>query len=279
MRRLASLPLYLGILLSSRSVFASPVRTVYSSQAQGINSSIIQLKVGPGYGMNINLPKGETVTKAVIDDKSRIGISSDGNLCPWTNQQTNQQQNCIEKQVAMLHLHQIKLINFPNMLHSPDGGTLLTVRVQGASGEKTYLFKVIPIPGLSEFVSLDIKLDDEKPIPLFPVIPRRQSSLQMHSTTPIVKQYDQAPDSNIQRSTVSSPLPDGLTHFQKRDSIPHSSGLSDHNKIATFSDSSDDANAAAFGLRVAPAKRSDQALFLLVEQGSGCYLSAAARRK
>jgi hypothetical protein len=51
----------------------------------------------------------EKLPKAFIDDMSSIGISSDGNLCPWSNQEANQQQpDCRSVEPGMLHLHQIK---------------------------------------------------------------------------------------------------------------------------------------------------------------------------
>ncbi len=174
------LPLALGFLLPVSPAEASPVRIVYSSQAQGVNSSLIQLKLGPGSGINISLPQGETIKKVWLDDLSQIGLSFDGNLCQWTPQQPQQQQQegCSDEDAAMVHLHQIKWINFRHITHSPDGGTLLTVRAQGVSGRKTYLFKIVPIAGLSEFSNLDILSDSSRPPQLL------SDTWSRHSSTP-----------------------------------------------------------------------------------------------
>ena len=179
------LPLALGLMLPVSPAEADPVRIVYSSQAQGVNSSLIQLKLGPGSGINISLPQGETIKKVWLDDLSQIGLSFDGNLCQWTPQQPQQQQQegCSDEDAAMVHLHRIKWINFRNITHSPDGGTLLTVRAQGVSGRKTYLFKIVPIAGLSEFSNLDILSDSSKPPQLL------SDTWSRHLSTPTPLEY------------------------------------------------------------------------------------------
>ena len=240
------LPLTFGLLLPCRSVLASPVRIVYSSQAEGINSPIIRLRVGPGSGVNITLPDGETTKKAFIDDMSSIGISSDGNLCPWSNQENQQQTECKSEEPSLLHLHQINRINFRYLPHSADGGTLLTVRAHGVNSRgKTYLFQIVPVPGLSEFSNLKIVSDSEKPSPLFPPHPANASprptanntQQSLAPTQPTLNQTDQSEDSELRSTTADSTNVTADTY------------LTTSTKATT--QPSEDANALAFGLLAA----------------------------
>ncbi len=248
------LPLALGFLFPVSPAFASPVRIIYSSQAQGVNSPLIQLKLGLGSGMNISLPKGEIIKKAWLDDMSRIGLSSDGNLCQWTAQQ---QQECKDEDASMLHMRQIKWIGFRNTTYSPDGSTLLTVRAQGVEGQKTYLFKIVPTGGLSEFSNLDILSDSEKP-------PRLLSNT---SPRPLTQPSspDISPDQPNSPNPVSNPsvLP---LHPLNKDAELQSS-TPDHNNVApsdltpsalSLRQSIDQATTLAFGLLAAIQSREIQ---------------------
>jgi len=263
-RKALIVPLTLGFLIPCRSVLASPVRAVYSSQARGVNSPLIQLRVGRGGGMNITFPEGENIKRVVLDDQSRIGLSFDGNLCQWTNQQ---QPDCKPEEAGWIHLRQLNQINFPNMPHSPDGGTLLTVRVQGINGRKTYLFQVIPVAGISEFANLDILPDSEKPVSLLPA--------------PLPRQIPQSPTNTTQQSFIapSDPIANTSsesTHPQLKESELDSNPVSNNTNTNTDSylatstkspaQSVDDAKALAFGLIAAVQKGEIKPSTILWEQ-------------
>lgn len=167
MRFLASLTFTLSLLLSTTSVYASPVCTVFSKQAQGESGSIITLKIGPGYGLNINfIPTKETIKKAWLDDISRIGLSFDGNLCQWS---ANQQESCKEEITTVIHSRLIDTLPVPTP-HSYDRGTLLSVITDGLSGRKLYHFRLIPVSTSPECMALTIKPDSERYTPALPPI-------------------------------------------------------------------------------------------------------------
>jgi hypothetical protein len=51
---------------------ASPVRSIFASQAEGKSGQLTTIVLWPGYGTNLNLiPTGEVVKKAWLDDPSR----------------------------------------------------------------------------------------------------------------------------------------------------------------------------------------------------------------
>ena len=152
-----------SLLFPSSPSFALGVRTVFASEAMGTNGSIISLKVYPGYGLNINfIPTGEVIKKAWIDDPGRIALSFDGCLSSHSG------QNCTSSGATVVHLRQIKPINFPHLPSSPSGGTLLTLIAEGTNGRKLYQFRILPASGEPEYTALTIRPDSERPQPVLP---------------------------------------------------------------------------------------------------------------
>lgn len=207
MKHLVLLPLVLG-LISTPSANALSARTISAEQAQGTAGSIVTLEVAPGYGLNINLiPTGEVVKKAWLDDPSRIVLSFDGNLC----QQTSDSE-CNNEGATVIHLRQIKPIDFPNLPRSPGGGTLLTLITEGGSeGRKIYQFKVVPTSGQPKYTVLSISPEVEQPTQVIPPAPPRRSLPIVQAPEPTVTTTWQAQtpttgsQSNSAPSVVSLP--------------------------------------------------------------------------
>ncbi len=155
-----------SLLFPSSPALALGIRTVFASEAMGANGSIISLKVYPGYGLNLNfIPTGEVIKKAWIDDPGRIALSFDGCLSSHSG------QNCTSSGATVVHLRQIKPINFPHLPSSPSGGTLLTLIAEGTNGRKLYQFRILPASGEPEYTALTIIPDSERPQPLLPTRP------------------------------------------------------------------------------------------------------------
>ena len=166
-----SVALTLSLCLSfPTSAGASSVLTIFAATANGTNGAIVTLEVAPGLGLNLNLiSTGEVVKKAWIDDPSRITLSFDGNLCqPMSD---NQPASCSDEGGAtVVHLRQIKPIDFPALPRSKSGVTLLTLVAEGETGRKLYQFKVAPIAGEPKYTTVTIVPNPEK---LTPVAPAR----------------------------------------------------------------------------------------------------------
>jgi hypothetical protein len=127
--------------------------------------------VSPGYGANINVaPTGVTIKRAWLDDPTRLTISFDGSLCPsgagGKIQQSQQQQvDCTNAGAVIVHLKQIRRVNFPNLLSS-DSGTLLSLVADGSDGRKLYQFRVIPTEQEAPYTTVMIKPETERKQPL-----------------------------------------------------------------------------------------------------------------
>jgi hypothetical protein len=178
----------------SGQALAIPARVVYSQDAQNLNSVGVELKVWSGYGLTINfIPTGEVIKDVWIGDPSRIGFTSNGNLCPKVDS-NNSDAECIQSVATVLFLRQIKPISIPNMTNSSDGSTQITVITNGDSGQKQYQFKLTPATGKPAYTSLVIKPDSEKPAPLLlaqnqlPNITTKQSSAPEQTATPTTNQ-------------------------------------------------------------------------------------------
>ena len=167
-----SVALTLSLCLSfPTSAGASSVLTIFAATANGTNGAIVTLEVAPGLGLNLNLiSTGEVVKKAWIDDPSRITLSFDGNLCqPMSD---NQSASCSDEAGAtVVHLRQIKPIDFPALPRSKSGVTLLTLVAEGETGRKLYQFKVVPISGEPKYTTVTIVPNPEKLTPVAPVAP------------------------------------------------------------------------------------------------------------
>ncbi len=201
MKHLVLLPLVLG-LISTPSALALSARTISAEQAQGTTGSIVTLEVAPGYGLNINLiPTGEILKKAWIDDPSRIVLSFDGNLC-----QQSDNSECNNEGATVIHLRQIKPIDFPNLPRSPGGGTLLTLITEGGSeGRKIYQFKVVPTSGQPKYTVLSISPEVEQPTQVIPPAPPRRSLPIVQAPEPTVTTTWQAQTPAIVSRPSSAP--------------------------------------------------------------------------
>ncbi len=159
-----ALLLSISVTLVPFSALALSARTVSIEEAQGTRGSIITLEVAPGYGLNINLiPTGEIVKKAWIDDPSRITLSFDGNLCQGAS---SPDQQCNNEGATVIHLRQIKPIQFPNLPRSSGGGTLLTLITESSQGRKIYQFKIVPVSGQPKYTVLNVSSEDPSNTPL-----------------------------------------------------------------------------------------------------------------
>ncbi|WP_013334961.1 hypothetical protein [Gloeothece verrucosa] len=123
-----------------------------------------QVNIYPGLGVALNFIPIGTVQKIWLDDPSRIVLSFDGNLCS-----VSENSNCSQQEGAtVVHLRQIKAIEFPNIIRSADGSTMLTVIVSGGGGRNLYQFRLIPtrktsnIPPCTTFTILP---DSYRPTP------------------------------------------------------------------------------------------------------------------
>lgn len=163
--------LYAGIPLGT--AFALPVRNIYENQAIGIEGAMLTLPVAPGYGMNINvIPTGAVIKKAWLDDPSRLTLSFDGNLCQVgqaaAGDQLLQGSDCANNSGAtVVHIKQINPLSFPSVPTDSDGGTLLSLVLEGgANGKQLYQFRLIPVKGQPEFTTLTVRPESERPQPL-----------------------------------------------------------------------------------------------------------------
>ncbi|MFN6572018.1 MAG: hypothetical protein RMY31_033440 [Dendronalium sp. ChiSLP03b] len=181
------------ILNPAFNALAIPARVVFSIDAQNLNSKGIDLKVWSGYGLTINfIPTGEVIKQVWIGDPSRIGFTSNGDLCSKSNS-NNESSECTNTGATVLFLRQIKPVNFPHMTSSADGSTQITVITNGPDGHKQYQFKLIPATGQPAYTSLVIKPDSERPAPLLtarvqPAVTTKKSSATQQTLTPVKKQ-------------------------------------------------------------------------------------------
>ena len=151
------------VFINLGQALALPARTVYSQDAQGTKSAGVDLKVWSGYGLTISfIPSCEIIKYVWIGDPSRIGFTSNGNLC----QKSEKDANCINSGATVLFIRQIKPIDFPNLTSSEDGSTQMTVITSSTEGQKQYQFRLIPDQGIPSYTSLIIKPDSERPKPL-----------------------------------------------------------------------------------------------------------------
>jgi hypothetical protein len=167
MKRLAIISLSALGLIYCTPASAFTTRTVFSKQAQGLEGRIVDLKVWPGFDLTVNfLQTGEVVKDVLLSDPSRFAFGSlAGSLCPQAP--VTEEENCTNTGAKVIYIRRIKPIDFPNLLHSPDGSTLIKVITEGPSGQKEYQFKLSPqVQGTPNYTSLIIRPDSERPKPV-----------------------------------------------------------------------------------------------------------------
>lgn len=125
-------------------VSASALETCEIS-LEALKKRVFPLEVYPGYGFTIDFSDtGKTIVHAWLDNVEQVVLSSDGGLC-----HAAENQNCSNQSGStIVHLNQIKKIDFPDLLSSADGGTLLTLVTEGRGGRSIYQFRVLPTSGL-----------------------------------------------------------------------------------------------------------------------------------
>ena len=138
---------------------ASPVRSIFASQAEGKGGQLTTVVLWPGYGTNLNLiPTGEVVKKAWLDDPSRVAIDFDGCLGQSAGTSNGGGEGC---GATVIHLRQITGVNFPGLITSANASTLLTLIADGAHGKKLYQFKVMMGQGAPQYNTITIQPDSQ----------------------------------------------------------------------------------------------------------------------
>jgi hypothetical protein len=138
---------------------ASPVRSIFASQAEGKSGQLTTVVLWPGYGTNLNLiPTGEVVKKAWLDDPSRVAIDFDGCLGQSAGASNGGGEGC---GATVIHLRQITGVNFPGLMTSSNASTLLTLIADGSQGKKLYQFKVVLGQGAPQYNTLTIQPDSQ----------------------------------------------------------------------------------------------------------------------
>lgn len=234
------------------SAGATSVLTIFAATANGTNGAIVTLEVAPGLGLNLNLiPTGSVVKKAWIDDPSRITLSFDGNLCqPMSD---NQSASCSDEAGAtVVHLRQIKPIDFPALPRSKSGVTLLTLVAEGETGRKLYQFKVMPIAGEPKYTTVTIVPNPEKLTPVAPVAPAR-----LLSPTPTNTFRFWGQGSRLKSETRSN-LPHPLLPLPKTYEVllsPTPTAADSKTEVDNSQSAIINANAASNGLAVAQSRK------------------------
>jgi hypothetical protein len=158
MKRLIVPIVIIATFSSIAPTFAQRACNLYEQDAQ---QRAIPLKVYRGFGLNLNLiPTGKTIRHVWIGDPSGFVLSSDGKLCPIS------EQNCTSEGATVVHLRQIRPLNFENLPRSSSGSTLLTLIVEGMGDRDLYQFTLSPASGTPECTSFTIRPDSEKPTPV-----------------------------------------------------------------------------------------------------------------
>ena len=237
-----------------RYAIALPTRSVRASDVEGID-----LILTSGYGLTINfIPTGEVIRQAWIGDPSRIAFTSNGKLCP----QSNQNLDCTDNGATVLFLRQIKRIDFPELLSSADGGTQITLITSGPSGQKQYQFRLLLTSGIPKYTALVVQPDLEKqtPIPHFtpvsvpaihPTAFQPKASILATNVSPTMSGDKLRGNSQTHLATTVPASPPSTT--DSRNLIQRSNVLPDRPFYLAVT-VRNDANAVAMGLAVAKRK-------------------------
>lgn len=255
-------PIVIVAAFSSISIAPALAQRACNLYEQDAQQRAIPLKVYRGFGLNLNLiPTGKTIRHVWIGDPSSFVLSSDGKLCPMS------EQNCTSEGATVVHLRQIRPLNFENLPRSPSGSTLLTLIVEGMGDRDLYQFTLSPASGTPECSSFTIRPDSEKPTPA--VITSYQERL-----NPVPPPPPLVSEPNSSRATAAKPNPRAVPAIETRASVSEPSDA-----IAM-------ANDIVYGLVIARQKghinggtqmyRKVQGAIFLLRRGKG--LEEAARR-
>ncbi|MGG6265450.1 hypothetical protein ACQ4M3_05530 [Leptolyngbya sp. AN03gr2] len=248
-------------IIAVHSVAATAVRSVFSDQAQGTTGDAVKVDVAPGVGLNISfIATGEVVKKAWIDDPSRITLSFDGNLC----QAIAQGQECSsESGATVVHLRQIRPINFPDLLSSQSGGTLLTLITEGTEGRKLYQFRVRPVSKEPGYTTLAVRpMSDKSQAEVIPQ-PSPPTSLAQAPLLPQPVQSAEPSNSSVKPNpslpsdlVAEQPAPESINSLpaQPLEQAPNSQSLREQRQDDSITASiSNQAESQFSGIAVLPA--------------------------
>jgi hypothetical protein len=126
------------------------VKQISQDIATGNSSKQIpEIKLSPGYGVNISFIKtGEIVEKVWLDNPAIASLDVDGCLTGLSRESSGRNNSspdisrqCEQSGATVIHLRQINKLKLPQL---PSTNTsLLTVIAKGKSGRKVYLFRVV----------------------------------------------------------------------------------------------------------------------------------------
>jgi hypothetical protein len=201
MKRLIIPIVIIATFSSIAPTFAQKACNLYEQDAQ---QRAIPLKVYRGFGLNLNLiPTGKTIRHVWIGDPSGFVLSSDGKLCPMS------EQNCTSEGATVVHLRQIHPLNFENLPRSASGSTLLTLIVEGMGDRDLYQFTLSPASGTPECSSFTIRPDSEKPTPVITTSDR-------DIPNPVPPPPPPPSEPNSSQTTAAKPNPHAATAIETR---------------------------------------------------------------
>lgn len=120
---------------------ATPVRTLFLSQADGLSGPMPTLSVWSGQGTNLSfLNTGEVIKKVWLADPSRVTLDFDGSLCR-AGSNGGGREDCQNSGASVIHLRRVVGVRFPNVTTAAT--TTLSVITEGTQGRKLYQFRVL----------------------------------------------------------------------------------------------------------------------------------------
>ena len=149
------IPLLALPLVQSPPATAQRVQSIFASRAQ--DGGVAQLKVYPGFGLNLFFQNNERIKKAWLDDPSQIALDFDAKPPAAT----------------LVHLRNISTLNFPGLRRSADHSTLLSIMTDAG---KLYQFKLKATEGTPQYTTLAI-VGDNRGTPMVDINAYRRGSL------------------------------------------------------------------------------------------------------
>ena len=141
-------------LINISPVFASEIKQNVKQISQEIatgnsNQQIPQIKLSPGYGVNISfIKRGEIIEKVWLDNPAIASLDVDGCLS-GLGKECNSNDGA-----TVVHLRKIKALKFKQLPSS--NSSLLTVITKGNSQRRIYLFRVSVGYEASTFHTIEI---------------------------------------------------------------------------------------------------------------------------
>ncbi len=120
-----------GVLVSTVKTWSgTPVQFISKSRAQGINGKIVEVKLFPGYGKNLNFRlTGEFIHWATLSDPSKATLNFDDPKCMAVQRADSTSSTIVGDgggcKATVIYLRPIEPQKFPGLPTAPS--TLLTV--------------------------------------------------------------------------------------------------------------------------------------------------------